>query len=53
MGILVLICGVVGLFSLLGGAIKATGEVSVALLRYVIGPVAILAMIIGCICCAK
>ena len=52
MGILVLVCGIVGLFSLLGGAIKATGEVSVALLRYVIGPVAIL-IIIGCICCAK
>ena len=52
MGILVLVCGIVGLFSLLGNVVNAAGTASVALLKYVIGPVAIL-IIIGCICCAK
>ena len=51
MGTLVAICAIVGLASLLGGAIKAMGNVTVALLKYVVGPVIILAIIAGCLKC--
>ena len=49
MGILVSICAIVGLASLLGGAINAMGNVTVALLKYVVGPVIILGIILGCL----
>ena len=49
MGLLISVCAIVGLASLLGGAINAIGTVVVALLRYVIGPVLILGIILGCL----
>ena len=49
MGILLMICAIVGLVSLLGDGLNAIGNVTVALLRYVIGPVLILGIILGCL----
>ena len=49
MGILLLICAIVGLVSLLGGALNAIGNASVALLKYVVGPVTILIIILCCL----
>lgn len=52
MGILLAICAIIGFVSLLGGAINTLGKVSVGLLKYVIGPVAVLLIIMLC-CCMK
>lgn len=49
MGILISICAIIGLATLLGKAINALGNVAVALLKYVVGPVTILLIILCCI----
>ena len=49
MSLLVLICAIVGIFSLLGGALSGISRIVVALLKYVVGPVTILIIILGCI----
>lgn len=51
MGILIAICAIVGVATLLGGALNALGNVAVALLKYVVGPVAILLIVICCLKC--
>ena len=48
MSVLLLICGLVGVASLLGGALNALAKVVVALLKYVVGPLAILLIILYC-----
>ena len=50
MGILLLVAAIVGIASLLGGALTALSNAAVALLKYVVGPVAILLIIL---CCMK
>ena len=49
MSILILICAIVGVASLLGGALQAASGVVVALLKYVVGPAIIIFLILGCL----
>ena len=49
MGILLMICAIVGLVSLLGDGLNAIGNITVALLKYVVGPVVILMIILCCL----
>ena len=48
MGILILICAVVGIIALLGGALNALAKVAVALIKYVVGPLTVLFIILYC-----
>jgi hypothetical protein len=41
------ICFAVGLVAILCGCINAVGQVTVALLKYVVGPVAIILLVAG------
>ena len=51
MGILLVICGIVGIATLLGGALTALSNVLVVLLKYVVGPAVILTIIACCLKC--
>lgn len=51
MGLLLLICAIVGVASLLGGALSGLAKVLVTLLKYVVGPATILLIIIYCLKC--
>ena len=48
MGILIGICAIVGIAALLGGALNALASVVAALLKYVVGPLTILFIILYC-----
>ena len=48
MGFLILVCAVVGTIAILGGALNALAKVVVALLKYVVGPLTVLFIILYC-----